>query len=248
MELVKKLIVPLVLLALVAAVAVTLFRGGDDRKYLTASFPRTVSLYEGSEVRVLGVPVGKVEKVEPAGDTVTVKMYYDAKVDVPADAQAVIIAPSVVGDRFVQLTPVYDGGKKLADGAVLDTDKTSTPLELDQVYASIDDLTVALGPEGRQQRGRAQRPAHHHRQELRRPGRELQQDHPRPRQVHRHAREQQGGALRLRRGARAVRRGAGPQRQDGPQVQQVDRRGLRPPVRRAPGARAVAEEPRHRAR
>ena len=45
--------------------AVTLFRGGDDRKYLTASFPRTVSLYEGSEVRVLGVPVGKVESVEP---------------------------------------------------------------------------------------------------------------------------------------------------------------------------------------
>ena len=153
MEIVKKLIVPLVLLALVAAVAVTLFRGGDDRKYLTASFPRTVSLYEGSEVRVLGVPVGKVEKVEPAGDTVTVKMYYDAEVDVPADAQAVIIAPSVVGDRFVQLTPVYDGGKKLADGAVLDTDKTSTPLELDQVYSSIDDLTVALGPKGANSEG-----------------------------------------------------------------------------------------------
>ena len=40
------------------------------------------------------------------------KMYYDAKVDVPADAQAVIIAPSVVGDRFVQLTPAYEGGRR----------------------------------------------------------------------------------------------------------------------------------------
>jgi len=145
---VRKLIVPLVLLALVAAAAFTLFRGGDDKKYLTASFPRTVSLYEGSEVRVLGVPVGQVETVKPAGDVVEVKMQYDAKVEVPADAQAVIVAPSVVGDRFVQLTPVYTGGEMLQDGAVLDTDKTSTPLELDQVYQSIDDLTVALGPNG----------------------------------------------------------------------------------------------------
>ena len=72
---------------------------------------------------MLGVPVGAVESVEPAGDVVTVKMYYDAKVDVPADAQAVIIAPSVVGDRFVQLTPAYEGGEKLKDGAVLDTER-----------------------------------------------------------------------------------------------------------------------------
>ena len=31
----------------------------------------------------------------------------------------------------------------------------STPLELDQIYQSIDDLTVALGPGRRQQQGRA---------------------------------------------------------------------------------------------
>jgi virulence factor Mce-like protein len=144
----KKAVVPLVLVALLAVAAFTMFRGGEDRKYLTASFPRTVSIYEGSDVRVLGVPVGQVESVEPAGQVVKVKMWYDAKVQVPADAEAVIIAPSVVGDRFVQLTPVYEGGEKLADGAVLDTDKTSTPLELDEVYSSIDDLTVAIGPKG----------------------------------------------------------------------------------------------------
>ena len=153
MEIVKKLIVPLVIVALLAAAAFTMFRGGEDRKYLTASFPRTVSIYEGSDVRVLGVPVGKVETVQPAGDVVKVKMYYDDTVEVPADAQAVIIAPSVVGDRFVQLTPAYSGGAKLADGAVLDTDRTSTPLELDEVYQSLDDLTVALGPNGANSKG-----------------------------------------------------------------------------------------------
>src|SRR3954466_8782867 len=102
---------------------------GQDKKYLTASFPRTVSLYEGSDVRILGVPVGKVESVTPAGTDVVVKMWYDAKYDVPADAQAVIISPAVVGDRFVQLTPVYKKGEKaLASHAVLTTKSTSTPL------------------------------------------------------------------------------------------------------------------------
>jgi phospholipid/cholesterol/gamma-HCH transport system substrate-binding protein len=122
----------------------------DQRKrYLTASFPRTVSLYEGSDVRILGVPVGKVETVRPEGTDVRVRMWYDAKYDVPADAQAVIISPAIVGDRFVQLTPVFEKGEeRLRDHAVLTTRSTSTPLELDEIYQSIDSLSVALGPQG----------------------------------------------------------------------------------------------------
>jgi phospholipid/cholesterol/gamma-HCH transport system substrate-binding protein len=127
---------------------------GQEKKYVTAAFPRTVSLYEGSDVRILGVPVGKVETVRPAGTEVTVKMWYDAKYDVPADAQAVIISPAIVGDRFVQLTPVFEPGERtLKDGAVLTTRSTSTPLELDEIYQSIDDLTVALGPDGANSNG-----------------------------------------------------------------------------------------------
>ncbi len=143
-------------LAVVAAIVVAgalLMVPDEDRKYLTAHFPRTVSLYEGSDVRILGVPVGAVESVTPTGTDVTVRMSYDAKYDVPADAEAVIISPAIVGDRFVQLTPVYTGGPALADRATLSTASTSTPLELDEIYQSIDDLTVALGPEGANKEG-----------------------------------------------------------------------------------------------
>ena len=125
----------------------------QDKKYVTASFPRTVSLYEGSDVRILGVPVGEVETVTPSGTDVTVKMWYDAKHKVPADAEAVIITPAIVGDRFVQLTPVYTKGDVMADGATLSTKSTSTPLELDEIYQSIDDLSVALGPQGANKEG-----------------------------------------------------------------------------------------------
>ena len=104
MDLVKRLLVPLVVLAFVVAAAVSVF-GGETRKTVVAHFPRAISVYEGSDVRVLGVPVGTVDTVEPTGTDVTVTMSYDDDVQLPADAKAVIIAPSLVGDRYVQLTP-----------------------------------------------------------------------------------------------------------------------------------------------
>ena len=147
LDVLRKIAVPLVLLALVVAAALTIL-GGEERKMLTAAFPRTVSVYEGSDVRVLGVPVGTVEEVRPSGTEVLVTMSYDAEVQLPADATAVIIAPSIVGDRFIQLTPAYSGGEVLESGEVLGVDRTATPLELDDIYASLDDLNVALGPNG----------------------------------------------------------------------------------------------------
>jgi phospholipid/cholesterol/gamma-HCH transport system substrate-binding protein len=153
MNLFAKLLVPLVVAALVIASLVTFVFGGGDQKTLTADFPRTVSLYVGSDVRVLGVPIGKVDSVTPSGTQVIVKMHYDPKVSIPANAKAVIISPSIVGDRFVQLTPAYSGGQALADGATLQQDRTAVPLELDQIYSSLDGLTTALGPNGANQKG-----------------------------------------------------------------------------------------------
>ncbi len=105
---------PVIVLALAIAALFSFAIGGSHQKTLTADFPRTVSLYEGSDVRVLGVPIGKVDSVTPSGTQVVVTMHYDADVKIPADAKAVIISPSIVGDRFVQLTPAYSGGQVLA--------------------------------------------------------------------------------------------------------------------------------------
>ena len=109
----NRLIIPAVVVALLVAAGFT-FLGGEERKTLTAHFPRTVSLYEGSDVRVLGVAVGTVDSVTPSGTDVVVKISYEESVKIPSDAKAVIISPSVVGDRYVQLTPAYTGGEVLA--------------------------------------------------------------------------------------------------------------------------------------
>jgi virulence factor Mce-like protein len=148
----KKLIVPGIVVVLVAAAALTMF-GDEDRKTLTALFPRAISVYEGSDVRVLGVPIGTVDSVTPSGTDVVVTMSYESDVKVPVDAEALIISPSVVGDRYIQLTPAYDGGEVLADNATLEADRTAVPLELDQIYENLDKLNVALGPRGANRNG-----------------------------------------------------------------------------------------------
>lgn len=140
-------IAAIAIVALVAALVFVLIPRGGTRT-LTADFPRAVSLYEGSDVKILGIAVGKVTKVTPMGTKVRVEMQYDDKYKVPADAKAAVISPSIVGDRFVQLTPVYTSGPVLADNAKFGTDRTAVPLELDTIFGSLNKLTVALGPDG----------------------------------------------------------------------------------------------------
>lgn len=143
-----------VLVALVLVVGLVIVFGQRDAKNTIAvDFAQTNSLYEGSDVRILGVAVGTVDKLVPRGETVRATISYDADVKLPADVKAVVVSPSIVGDRFVQLAPAYDGGQVLADGARLGVDRTAVPVELDQIYQSLDDLSVALGPEGANKNG-----------------------------------------------------------------------------------------------
>jgi len=141
---------------MVVVVAVLLLAGtfvfvGKDEpsKTVTAHFPRAVSVYVGTDVRILGVNVGEVTAVIPEGNSVRVEMEYDAKYDVPADAKAAIVTPTLVADRFVQLTPAFEEGDKvMASGADIPLPDTGVPVELDRIYASLEDLTIALGPNG----------------------------------------------------------------------------------------------------
>jgi phospholipid/cholesterol/gamma-HCH transport system substrate-binding protein len=137
-------------LVLVAAIvaAVVLWRAEGPQRRVAAVFTATVGLHPGSDVRVLGVRIGTVVAVTPQGRTVRVDMRYDEGVDVPADARAVIVPPSVVSDRYVQLYPAYTSGPTLADGAELPVSRTVVPLEVDDIYRSLDELNRALGPNG----------------------------------------------------------------------------------------------------
>jgi phospholipid/cholesterol/gamma-HCH transport system substrate-binding protein len=121
--------------------------GPASRQY-TAYFAEAVGVYPGSNVDVLGVTVGAIDSIQPVGKQVKVVMSVDASVPVPAGADAVVIVPSVVADRYIQLSPPYTGGAQLASGATIPASRTATPVEIDQIYASITKFANDLGPNG----------------------------------------------------------------------------------------------------
>lgn len=147
------------LIAVVAVVAVVVAGTaaytalGIGKTSVTAYFTSTTGLYGGDEVRVLGVRVGRIDDIEPGTDRVRVRMSIDRGVDLPADARAVIIAPSLVSARFIQLAPAYDGGPKLTDGAEIPIDRTAVPVEWDDIKTELSKLSTALGPVGDDKQG-----------------------------------------------------------------------------------------------
>ena len=138
----------LVVAALVIVGGVKVLGGGDGGMKVTAHFSQAVGLYKGSSVRVLGVPVGSIKRITPEGTSVRVEMSLQKSIKIPADATAMIIPPSLISDRYVQLAPVFTQGETMSSGADIPLARTRTPVELDQIVADLDKLFKGLGPNG----------------------------------------------------------------------------------------------------
>jgi virulence factor Mce-like protein len=142
-----------VVTALVVVAALWWVFSGTGLDRATVLFSRAVGVYSGSDVRLLGVRIGQVESVTPRGEQVEVTLTYDGSAPVAADTDVVVIAPSVVADRYVQFSKPARGGPRLADNTTIGVDRSATPVELDELYASLDSLTKALGPDGANKNG-----------------------------------------------------------------------------------------------
>jgi phospholipid/cholesterol/gamma-HCH transport system substrate-binding protein len=117
-----------------------------NRNTYTAYFANTNGLYTGDEVRILGVAVGTVEKIDPQPDAAKVTFTVDSQYSVPADARAAVLSPSLVTARAIQLVPAYSGGPKLQDGATIPEDRTAVPVEWDDLRKQLEKLTDSLQP------------------------------------------------------------------------------------------------------
>lgn len=140
-------------LVLLATAAVWWVFADVGSKHLTAYFNQTVGVFAGSDLRILGVRVGIVNSITPVGTQVKVTMTLNRNINAPANAGAVVVSPSVVADRYIQLTPAYTGGAAMKDGTVIPLSRTATPLEIDQLYTSLTKLADALGPKGANSKG-----------------------------------------------------------------------------------------------
>lgn len=137
------------LLVLVALAAGACGGGGDaGPRTHTAQFSRAIQLFPGSPVRVLGVDVGLVTDLRPTLDGVEVEFTIDdPDIQIPADVEAAIVPASLLGERYVQLFPAYEGGATLENGATIPISRTGVPSEPDELLRSLQDYLGALDPE-----------------------------------------------------------------------------------------------------
>jgi phospholipid/cholesterol/gamma-HCH transport system substrate-binding protein len=113
---------------------------------VVAYFPAANALYAGDKVQIMGLAVGKIDKIEPAGDKMKVTFHYDNSYKVPANASAVILNPTLVASRSLQLEPPYKGGPVMGDNAVIPEERTQVPVEWDELRNSITNIIGKLGP------------------------------------------------------------------------------------------------------
>ncbi len=143
----KKLIGALVALALVASGCSFIGLGGEDSgRKITAEFSRAVQIFPGNSVRVLGVTVGRVTDVRVTAEVAEVDIRIDdPDIELPADVKATLIPVSLLGERYVQFFPAYDGGPTF-DGDRLSLANTSVPAEQDELLQGLQDYFGAIDP------------------------------------------------------------------------------------------------------
>ncbi len=131
---------------LVGGLLIAVQSGPINKTRLTAYFENSNGIYPGDDVKILGVPVGEIETIQPQPQRAKITFWVDGKYKIPADAKAVIISPTVVTARFIQLTPVYTTGPALGDDAVIAQDRTAVPVEWDDLRDQLQKLNTTLAP------------------------------------------------------------------------------------------------------
>lgn len=116
------------------------------RNTYVAYFTNTNGLYAGDDIRILGVTVGTVEKIEPQPGAAKVTFSVESQYPVPADVRAAVLSPSLVSARAIQLVPAYASGPKLAAGGVIPLERTVVPVEWDDFRQQLQKLTDSLQP------------------------------------------------------------------------------------------------------
>jgi phospholipid/cholesterol/gamma-HCH transport system substrate-binding protein len=143
----------IVILGLVVAYAGYYVYNKLTTNTVVAEFAQTLALYPGDKVQIMGVRVGQIDAIEPAGDKMRVTFHYDSKYKVPANATASILNPSLVASRTIQLAPPYTGGPVMESGALIPMDRTQVPVEYDELRDSINRILTDLGPTKEQPKG-----------------------------------------------------------------------------------------------
>ena len=130
----------------VAAVLVgVLMLAGSDKYSVKATFQTAGQLVKGNEVQVGGKPIGKVSSIDLTDDgQAEIEMDIDSDFEpLHEGTRAVIRVGSLSGiaGRYVSLTPGPNDAAEIDDGGRIGADETTTPVDLDQLFNTLDPKT-----------------------------------------------------------------------------------------------------------
>lgn len=117
---------------------------GAERYRLAASFEDATNLRVGDPVRLSGVPVGSVRRVEVRKGRAYVEFDVDESVRLPVDSEVAVRAQNLLNVRELVLTP-GDDRQELADGDRMDN--TDSAVELGDLINELGPLLEAVDPE-----------------------------------------------------------------------------------------------------
>ena len=113
---------------------------------LKVPFPEAGQLAVQSDVRISGISVGRVTKIDlgsgkDAGKAVATIELNDTYAPIPADSRAILRQKTLLGETYVELTPGNRDGPKLADGGELPALQVSQAVQLDEIFRTFNAKT-----------------------------------------------------------------------------------------------------------
>jgi ABC-type transporter Mla subunit MlaD len=109
-------------------------------------FTEATQLAEQSDVRISGVNVGKVQRIElsPDGDRALAVTAIDAQyAPLPEDTRAILRTKTLLGETYIELSPGDREGAELADGGTLSQANIAQSVQLDEIFRTFDAQTRA---------------------------------------------------------------------------------------------------------
>jgi ABC-type transporter Mla subunit MlaD len=109
-------------------------------------FKEATQLAEQSDVRISGVNVGKVQKIElaPNGRQALATVAIDAQyAPIPESTRAILRTKTLLGETYIELTPGSREGRELADGGTLPEANIAESVQLDEIFRTFNAETRA---------------------------------------------------------------------------------------------------------
>ena len=94
------------------------FSSEDDTVFY-ANFKQVLGLAPQADVRLNGVPIGKVDDLVSDAKGVTAVLRVNPEVKIPTDSKIMITSVGVMGEKFVNIIPSTDNGEYVKNGNVM---------------------------------------------------------------------------------------------------------------------------------